>query len=848
MPSLRELKKKRRPTRTNRQPHGASHIVRIASQIFVAGFLGLLSSVALANDNQRLTNEIESFVSDHCIECHDSGEPAGDLDLEAFDYSPEQFDKPQLDSRMWEKMLLRIDSRQMPPPNSARPSELEYQRIGNVFSELLDQHATKFPNPGRVGSLRRLTRAEYQNSIRDLLSIDIDAADFLPQDESSHGFDNITVETLSPTLMNRYVTAAQKISRAAMGGLGNGPSGVTIRVPATRSQEEHVEGLPLGTRGGLLLKHNFPRTGKYEIELKLARDRDEKIEGLNREHHVDVLIDRDRVHRFTIAPPKTISNSKQRDFTLSDAHLKKRFQITGGPHKVAVTFPKILSALSEIRRQPFETRYNSDRHPRTAPAIYQVSIVGPLSSQSESSKLADTPSRRLLLGNDYVAKRAAQPEGIIFTGDKASAEAKKILSKFMRRAYRRPITAEDLDIPLQFFNTENEASGFEAGIESAITSVLVNPNFLFRIESEKEAQSNSQSNAYRINDFELASRLSYFLWSSCPDDELLELAEKKQLHQNDVLAGQVKRMLADPKSRALTSNFAAQWLYLRNLESIKPDLRRYPDFDDNLRQAFRGETEHLFEHIVRNDLSVLGLIHSDFTFLNQRLATHYGVPQVTGSHFRLVKLDPETEAGKHRGGILRHGSVLMVTSYATRTAPTIRGNWILDNLYGAPTPPPPPNIPNLKENTTFDFTSIRQRLAKHREDPACASCHDLIDPIGFSLENYDAIGRWRDFDEDLDVDSRGVLPDGTEIHSVGDLERGILKRPEMFARTLTQKLMTFAIGRTMEADDGPTIRRIAAESAEDDFRFSSIVTGIVQSKPFTMRSRTQNDRPIEDTQ
>ena len=814
--------------------------MRTALRIFVATVLGLVSSPSLANDNEVLVGEIESFVAEHCIECHDSGEPAAGLDLESFDFSSEQIDESQFDSRRWEKILLRIDSRQMPPPSAERPTEPEYQQVSDAFSQLLGQHATKFPNPGRVGSLRRLTRAEYQNSIRDLLAIEIDAADFLPQDESSHGFDNITVETLSPTLMNRYVTAAQKIARAAMAGLGNGPSGVTIRVPATRSQEEHVEGLPLGTRGGVLIKHNFPRTGEYEIELKLARDRDEKIEGLSREHHVDVLIDRDRVQRFTIAPPKTISNSKQRDFTLTDSHLKKQFQITGGPHEVAVTFPKTFSALSEIRRQPFETNYNSDRHPRKAPAIYQVSIVGPLTNQTTPSKIADTPSRRWLLGEEYNAKLAAQPEGKIFTGDEASTEAKKILSRFMRRAYRRPITAEDLNVPLQFFESENETSGFEAGIESAITAVLVNPNFLFRIESEEQTQQSNQSNAYRINDFELASRLSYFLWSSCPDDELLELAQRQQLRHDDVLAQQVKRMLADPKSRALTTNFAAQWLYLRNLESIKPDLRRYPDFDDNLRQSFRGETEHLFEHILKNDLSVLGLIQSDFTFLNQRLATHYGVPQVTGSHFRLVKLDPDTEAGKHRGGILRHGSVLMVTSYATRTAPTIRGNWILENLYGAPTPPPPPDIPNLKENTTFDFTSIRARLAQHREDPACASCHDLIDPIGFSLENYDAIGRWRDFEEDLTVDSQGVLPDGTEIHSVDDLERGILKRPQMFARTLTQKLMTFAIGRTMEADDGPTIRRIAAESADDDFKFSSIVTGIVLSKPFTMRSKMQN--------
>jgi len=429
-------------------------------------------------------------------------------------------------------------------------------------------------------------------------------------------------------------------------------------------------------------------------------------------------------------------------------------------------------------------------------------------------------------------------------GEEVVAEAEKILAKFIRRAYRRAVTSEDLETPLEFFKTESEADGFEAGIESAVSAVLVNPNFLFRIESERDVNESGQGGKAKavparmtpISDFELASRLSYFLWSSCPDEELLGLAEKNQLGQDEVLVAQVKRMLADEKSKSLTYNFAAQWLYLRNLESVTPDLRLFPDFDDNLRQSFRGETERLFEDVVRNDRSVLGLIKSSYTFLNQRLAKHYGVPHVSGSHFRRVDLDPETKAGKRRGGILRHGSVLMVTSYATRTSPTIRGNWILENLIGSPAPPPPPNIPNLKENTTLDITSVRERLAQHRKDPACASCHDLIDPVGFSLENYDAIGRWRDFEETLDVDSDGVLPDGTEIGSVVELERGILERPEMFARTLTGKLMTFAIGRAMNADDGPVVRRIAAASADDDFRFSSIVKGVVLSKPFRMRS------------
>ncbi len=804
--------------------------MNIVLRIWIAALIGWASTGLYADDTGHWVGEIESFVEQHCIECHGSDDPSGKLDLESFDFTPAQFDEAKFDTEPWERLLRRIDSRQMPPPNSARPSEANYQSIGAVFSKLLAQRAEKFPNPGTVGALRRLTRTEYQNSIRDLLAIEIDAADFLPQDQSSHGFDNITVETLSPMLMNRYLTAAQKISRAAMGGLGNGPAGVTIRVPANRSQEEHVAGLPLGTRGGVLLKHHFPQTGEYEIELKLARDRDEKVEGLTRIHEIDVLLDRARVHRFTVNPPKGTGDWNNRDYTLSDAHLRKRIKVSAGPHDVGITFPKTFSSLVENRRIPFETNFNRHRHPRKTPAIFQLSIVGPFSPDGPG----DTPSRRLVLGDDYFAEFESKktPQ----TDAAATEQAKKILTQFMRRAYRRAVTQEDLATPLRFFESENEANGFEAGIESALSSVLVNPNFLFKIESEKEPQPENATASHPISDFELASRLSYFLWSSCPDEELLKLAEQNQLNQDDVLAAQVQRMLSNEKSRSLTSNFAAQWLYLRNLESVTPDLRLFPNFDDNLRQSFRGETEHLFDDIVRNDLSILKLIQSNYTFLNERLATHYGVPHVTGSHFRKVDLDPETESGKRRGGILRHGSILMVTSYATRTSPTIRGNWILENLIGSPAPPPPPDIPNLKENTTLDISSVRERLAQHRANPACASCHDLIDPIGFSLENYDAIGRWRDFEETLDVDSAGVLPDGTKIHSVADLERGILDRPEMFARTLTQKLMTFAIGRAMESEDGPTIRQNAADSAGEEFRFSSLVKGIVLSKPFRMKS------------
>ena len=778
---------------------------------------------AFAQENiSRRMNQIENFVSSHCLECHDGEEAEANFDLAEFDYSVKQFENRDFDSTNWEKILRRLETRQMPPPTAGRPDEKEYVDIIDLFSKSLDSHAQQNPRPGRVGFVRRLTRLEYQNSIRDLLAIQIDASEFLPKDESSHGFDNITVENLSPTLMNRYLTAAQKISRLAMGSTGNGPSGVTIRLPADRSQEEHVEGLPFGTRGGTIFDQQFPQTGEYEIELKLARDRDEKIEGLNRRHEIDILLDRARVHQFTVEPPKKQGGWKGQDFTNSDAHLKTRIKVEAGTHRIGITFPKTFSSLVETKRQPFDANFNRHRHPRKTPAIYQVSIVGPFSPSGRG----ETESRNLVYGGH-------QPADV---KDKASAikAAKPILTDLLRRAYRRPITDADLEVPLSFFKSAFEESGFEDGIELALTSILINPNFLFRIEEDRDVPPGT---AFAISDIELANRISFFIWSSPPDETLLRLAEQNKLNDDAVLRAQVKRMLADERSSSLTHNFAAQWLYLRNLESITPDLRQFPDFDDNLRQSFRSETEHLFSDIVKQDKSVLGLIKSDFAFLNQRLAIHYDVPNVTGSHFRKVEFEPGSRLAKQRGGILRNGSVLMVTSYATRTSPTIRGNWILENIIGTPAPPPPPNVPNLKENTKLDITSVRERLAVHRENPACASCHDLIDPVGFSLENYDAVGRWRDFEETLDIDSLGQLPDGSVANSAEELEAGILKRPGNFVRTLTEKLLTFSLGRSVEPWDGPEIRKIVAASAEKDFRFSSIVEGIVLSKPFRMRTK-----------
>jgi len=740
----------------------------------------------------------------------------GDFLIEGVAPNVEAITSPLLKSNQWERILRRLRARQMPPPSTNRPDDAEYVKASHSIEKLLDESSQRFPFAGRPDTLRRMNRTEYQNAIRDLLGLQIDARALLPNDESSHGFDNITVGELSPTLLNRYLTAAQMISRIAMGREGLGPMGTVVRLPADRTQDLHVDGLPLGTRGGLLMEHTFPRDGVYEIQLRLARDRDEKIEGLSQSNSLDLLLDKKQMHRFTVHPPPD-----PEDFTHADSHLKTRIEVLAGPHSIGVTFAQLGSSLIETKRQPFDVAYNRHRHPRTHPALFEISIVGPFDSRAPGT----SQSRQAILGSDPIDE--ADP----------TANARQIISRLTRMAYRRPVMEEDLKSPMWFFEEAFREGGFEAGMEAALTSILVNPNFLFRIE--QQPASIMPQSPYPITDTELASRLSFFLWSSIPDRKLLKLAEDNKLHEPDVLSSEVERMLKDPRSHSLVTNFAAQWLYLRNLDAITPDLRLYPDFDDNLRQAFRRETELLVEDVIANDRSVLGLIRSEHTYLNQRLAKHYGISNVSGNHFRKVELPSNSQ----RGGILRHGSILTVTSYATRTSPTIRGNWILENIIGTPPPPPPPNIPALKDKQEISGKSLRDRLALHRSDSLCASCHNLMDPIGFSLDNYDALGRWRIFDggvvsgaeQDLPLDTAGIMPDGSPVHDAATLEQSILNRPQVFVGTMTEKLLTFAIARGIEHRDGPTVRKIVDYAQQHDFRFSAIVQSIVFSKPFLMR-------------
>jgi hypothetical protein len=766
-------------------------------------FFGVTAMLAESGKPGRLVSSpVPTLVEEYCVTCHDGETKKGGLNLDSI-YLEDVSRHPE----MWEKVARRLRARQMPPAErKKRPEEPTYKMVLAELDHALDTAAAKHPNPGRTETFRRLNRTEYQNAIRDLLALDIDGAALLPKDDVSQGFDNVGVANLSPMLLNRYISAAEKISRLAVGGqrtLG----GDTFRMPPDLTQEEHVEGLPLGTRGGALIPYTFPTDGEYEIQIRLTRDRNEHVEGLREPHELEVLLDRERVKSFTVTPPKG------NDFDKVDAHLKVRVPVTAGPHQLGVTFLKNPSPLLETRRQPYQARYNMHRHPRLGPAIYQVSINGPYDSKGPG----DTPSRRQI----FVSRPAKPAE------EQRCAE--RILSTLMRRAYRRPVNAEDLKKPMEFYRNARAEDGFDAGIEAALSAVLVNPEFLFRIEHDPADA--APGTVYRINDLALASRLSFFLWSSIPDDELLTTAERGELHKPKVLEKQVRRMLADSRARNLVRNFGEQWLHLRNLESITPDLRLFPDFDDNLRQAFRRETELHFETVLREDRSVLDLLNADYTFLNERLAKHYRVPNVYGSQFRRVALDRDSE----RGGLLRQGSVLTVTSYATRTSPVLRGKWVLENILGTPPPPPLPDVPALRDNTVSAMLSVRERLAEHRANAACASCHNLIDPIGFSLENFDAVGRWRVLEEGKPVDSSGGLPDGSAFASVAGLEKGLLNRPEVFVGTLTEKLLTFALGRGVEYYDGAAIRKIVRDAQAADYRLSSIVVGITKSTPFTMR-------------
>ena len=761
-----------------------------------------------------------ALLERYCVTCHNDNLRTAGFSLESLDVG-----NISADAEAWEKVVLKLRAGMMPPAGRPRPDRETYDRLASFLETDLDRAAAASPDPGHSDALRRLNATEYGNAIRDLLALEVDVTDLLPADDSSAGFDNVGLGGLDPGRMERYLSAAQKVSRLAMGAPVRSPVADTFIVPSDLNQEVHVEGLPFGTRGGSAVRYNFPVDAEYEIRAELGKSwNSNRIGGLRKPHDVVFTLDGEPVKVLTVEPvsrrdPSALSADQySQPDRPADADLFVRIPVTAGPHVVGAAFVSQGSGVIERRRQPFlKVHITVGGDQRTQPGVYSVTVTGPF----DATGPGDTPSRQRIL--------TCRPA----TAGEERACAEEILSTLARRAYRRPAIAADLDTLLEFYEEGRAAGDFDAGIEMALRRLLVSPEFLFRIERDPEGA--APNAAYRISDPELASRLSFFLWSSIPDDELIEVAADGALRDPGVLERQVRRMLADPRAEALVTNFAAQWLYLRNLPAVSPDFIVFPDFDETLRRALREETELFFDSIIREDRSVLDLLTADYTFLNERLAKHYGVPNVYGSHFRRIDLPP----GSPRGGLLGQGSILAVTSYATRTSPVVRGKWILENLLGTPPPPPPANVPPLSDEGSDAVLSMRERMVEHRRNPVCASCHAIMDPIGLSLENFDAIGRYRNRTagfEPLDVE--GSFPDGTTFDGAGGLRETLLDRSDQFVRTLASKLLTYSLGRAVEHHDMPAVREIERDAAGDGYRFSSLILGIVKSAPFQMR-RTQ---------
>ena len=796
----------------------------------------------------------QAFITQYCVTCHNRALQTGGLVLETADLGD-----VSADAETWEKVARKLHGGLMPPPGAPRPDRTTSEAFVSWLETQLDRAAAARPNPGRTETFHRLNRAEYRNAVRDLLGVDIDVVSLLPADGSSYGFDNMAgVLQVPPTLMERYLAAAKNISRAAVGTPPSAPNYDVFRVPADLPQDDRVDGLPFGTRGGTLIRYNFPGDGEYTIRVRLAREAvgagGVDVPRYDVPQQLEVALDGERLQVFTLPatdraelaprvrntrpgrdqtrdeqPPQPEPRRyRQADRSLVDADWQVRFFAEAGPRNVSVTFvnrvPALLESLNEPYLHPYpaggETLWGS----RKGAYLSRVDISGPF----QVGGRGDTPSRQQIF-QCYPVDPSEEP-----------ACARTILSTLTRRAYRRPVADADLEGPLRFYEQGRATGGFEAGIELAIRRLLVSPEFLFRTEADPP----NDLEVYDVSDVELASRLSFFLWSSIPDDELLDLATEGRLKDPVVLEAQVRRMLADSRSRALVDNFAGQWLYLRNVPALTPDLYTYPDFNEGLRRAMKRETELFFEHIVREDRSVLDLLAADYTFLNESLARHYGIPNVYGDTFRRVTL-PE---GSVRGGLLGQASILAVTSLANRTSPVVRGKWILENILGSPPPEPPADVPPLPEETGDGpvAMTMRERIAEHRRNPVCASCHSQMDPLGLGLENFDSTGRWREVEVTGDaraasfapIDSSGAFPDGTEFNTVSELKQALLARSDRFVATMTEKLLTYALGRGLEYHDAPAVRAIAREAARSDYRLSALVLGVTKSVPFQMRRRS----------
>ena len=801
------------------------------------------SSLLLAaeSENQSVSGSNRALLDQYCVICHNQavvnsaaqpneGLQATQLRNLGLTLDVEDVSNLAENPEVWEKVIKKLRVGVMPPPNYPRPDKESYDGFRTFLENELDRVASTQINPGRTQAFHRLNQTEYQNSVRDLLDLDIDVADLIPTDApDQYGFDNnADVLALSPLSVERYVSAAHKIAELAVGATPRGASINTYEVPLNLIQDDRLsEELPFGSRGGAAIEHMFPVDGEYRITLNLQTNYVDFVRGYDQPHEVELSLDGQHLETFafggdapgTPAPYSYAGNIRGNDdweefmMAFAEEGFEIQVNVKAGPRVIGATFPREMWENEGIQ-QPrlFGYHLAVTELPDANPAVDSIQIEGPLSVDGPG----DTPSRRRIF--------SCLPANL----DEEPACAQQILSSLARRAYRRPVSESDVQGLVEFYNQGRLDGGFEVGIQFALERVLVSPDFLFRIEQDPvDAQPGAM---YAISDIELASRMSFFLWSSPPDDELLNQAERGALREPGMLEQQVQRMMADPRADAFIKNFVGQWLYLRNLEDFYPDPAAFPEFDENLRTALQRETELFIDDQIRSNASLLDLLSADYTFVNERLARHYGIPGVYGSRYRKVTVD-----GNQRGGLLGHGGLMMVTSYPNRTSPVLRGKFVLENLLGGPPPEPPPNVPALETSSDGKILTMREAMVMHRENPACRVCHAAMDPIGFSLENYDVVGKWRREFAGQPIDASGLLPDGKTFDGPDGLQGLLLERPDDLVGTITEKLMRFALGRSLEYYDMPEVRAVVRAASEEDYRWSSIILGVVESTPFQMR-------------
>ena len=778
-------------------------LASVGMALAVAAFLPPATLQAQNSSPSAAASAHRQTLQLYCVGCHSGPTPFAGLNLEPMD-----FNNLEQNGAIWEKLIRKLRGRQMPPAGMPRPDEATYDALVTFIESGRDRLAEVKPNPGRA-TLHRLNRTEYANAVRDLLALEIDVAELLPADDIGYGFDNIgDVLSVSPLLMERYLATASKISRGAVGDPTMPVSYQSYPVPHGLKQVDRLsEDMPVGSRGGSVIRHRFPVDGEYEISVTLQRGRNEDVLGMNRERKLDLRLDDNRLALFTIGVDREAAALGRG--TAPDANLKVRLPVKAGTRELAASFLK-----DSVLQEGIIDRVRDDQVRTYFEGLGAITIAGPYNVQGPGA----TASRERI----FICRPAGR-------ADEEDC-AQKILTSLARHAYRRPINGDDLAPLLSLYRQGAQSNGFEAGVRLGLQMILASPDFIFR--AEFDAPGAVAGSVHRVSDMELASRLSFFLWSSIPDEELLLAAERGQLAQPALLQAQVRRMLSDPRSQALVRNFTGQYLFLRNIERIAPDTSAFPNFDENLRQSLAKETELVVESTLREDRSIADLLTTDYTFLNQRLAEHYGIKGIYGSEFRRVALeDPK------RHGLLGQASILTVTSYPNRTAPTIRGKWVLLQILGTPPPPPPPNVPSLKDDETTKNLTMRQRMELHRSNPTCAACHKMMDPLGFALENFDGLGQWRDSIGvgSGPIDSSGVLPDGTMFDGPAGLREVLLSRRDMFVETFTEGLLTYALGRGVEEYDHPVLRKITRDSAAENYRWSSIILGIVNSAPFQMR-------------